>query len=124
MKQYVDGNKRTVDALRNMKASTYDLESALLNGNLGEFGRIIKQVEVNQRQYHTAVYPNFVNNIFDIARQNGAIGGKLAGAGGGGCAYFFCEEGKRDNVKEAFKANKIPLIPMEFANEGVTIWHT
>lgn len=48
----------------------------------------------------------------------------LSGAGGGGCAYFFCEEGKKDQVKEAFKRNKIPLIPMEFANEGIAIWYT
>ncbi len=49
------------------------------------------------------------DEIFKIATENGALGGRLCGAGSGGAYYFYCKEGKKEQVLQAIK----PLIQMQ-----------
>lgn len=122
MGQYTEGNPSTVGALREMKELTRQMEIALVNGDIDEFGVLMRAIGEQQRSYHPEVYPDHVVEIMDTAKLYGAIGGKLAGAGGGGCLYLFCEDGKKEHVSQALQHGNVSLIPMEFAQNGVAVW--
>ena len=58
-------------------------------GDLREFGRLLDESWKLKRSLSSKIAPGFVNEIYDIARQAGADGGKLLGAGGGGFMLIF-----------------------------------
>lgn len=121
MENYTNGDKNTVIALREMKSLTHELEQSLINADIDEFGVLINEIGDRQRSYHPNVHPPYVREIFEYAKQNGAIGGKLAGAGGGGCMFLFCEKGRKCDVETALSQHGIALFPLQFTNNGVSV---
>jgi D-glycero-alpha-D-manno-heptose-7-phosphate kinase len=60
-----------------------------------------------------------VDKIYKKAIDAGALGGKLLGAGGGGCILFFVKPEKQEKVKK--KLNNLLHVPFEFENLGSQI---
>ena len=60
-----------------------------------------------------------IDKWYNIALKNGAIGGKLVGAGGGGFLLFCCKKNKQKKFLNGFK--KLPIIRFKFTNSGSEI---
>ena len=57
-----------------------------------------------------------ISNKYDKGLKNGALGGKLLGAGGGGFILFYVENKKIPNFKRAFSSNI--LVPVNLSDKG------
>lgn len=121
MSNYVNGDIITVNALRIMKEMTHKIEQELTSGDLSHFGELIQTVYQIQKGLHPDVVPQNVQDISKLALDHGALGGRIAGAGGGGCVYFFCKRGKKENVIKALQGQGLQIIPMKFAQKGIEI---
>lgn len=124
MAEYTAGNPRTINALRDMKDLAHKVERSLVTGDVDEFGRLIQSVGETQKSFHPVVVPHVVEDIFVTARANGAIGGKLAGAGAGGYIYLFCENGRKQEVVDSLQLKHFSSMPLNFSSEGVTVWQS
>ena len=60
-----------------------------------------------------------INHWYDLAMQNGAVGGKLIGAGGGGFLMFFCEE--RSRLRQAMADQGLQEVRFRFDFEGTKV---
>jgi D-glycero-alpha-D-manno-heptose-7-phosphate kinase len=60
-----------------------------------------------------------INEWYDVAMQNGAIGGKLIGAGGGGFLMFYCEE--RARLRQAMAGAGLEEVRFRFDFEGTKV---
>ena len=58
-----------------------------------------------------------IDNIYNFALKNGALGGKLIGAGGGGFLLFYTNNPKR--LRAAMKSKKLEEVKFKFDLEGV-----
>ena len=58
-----------------------------------------------------------IDNIYNFALKNGALGGKLIGAGGGGFLLFYANNPNR--LRKAMKKKRIEEIRFQFDQEGV-----
>jgi len=74
-----------------------------------------------QKKDESRNYHDYLDRIYEIASQNGALGGKIAGAGGGGYFMFYCEEEKQENLKNAMASEKLAFLDFNFSDKGVTI---
>jgi len=70
-------------------------QSALESGNLEEFARLMDLHWQRKKQRSGGMSNLKINEWYDLARANGALGGKLIGAGGGGFLMFYAEEKTR-----------------------------
>ena len=61
----------------------------------------------------------FIESLYDGALKNGAIGGKLVGAGGGGFLLFYCNNKQR--LKNYFKKKKIEEVEFKFEFNGTQL---
>ena len=61
-----------------------------------------------------------IDNIYDLAIQNGALGGKILGAGGGGFILFYVPRQKQKKVLK--KLYKLTHIPFNFSERGSEIF--
>ena len=85
-------------------------------GELAEFGRLIHEGWEIKRSLAANIAPGFVNDIYGVARQHGAIGGKLLGAGGGGFMLLFAPPDRHVRILEALSS--LLVVPIELERTG------
>ena len=61
-----------------------------------------------------------INKWYDIAYKNGALGGKIMGAGGGGFFAFYCED-KKEKLRKTLKKEGLDEVRFHFDFEGTKL---
>ncbi len=87
--------------------------------SLDAFGELLHEGWVLKRGLSSQIASDQIGTWYESARQAGAIGGKLLGAGGGGCLLFFVPQEKQDAVRNALP--ELCEIPFKFDHVGSTI---
>lgn len=110
-------NKAELQAIRGM----VDLASDILTsgGDISAFGELMHEGWQIKRSLSSAIAPDFVDEIYARARANGAIGGKLLGAGGGGFMLFFAKPENHLKLMQALE--DLLWVPFEFETAGSNI---
>ena len=65
-----------------------------------------------------------IDKLYQLARQNGAYGGKLCGAGGGGSIFIVCDVGDRKKITNALERQGARLVNFNYDFEGMVSWRT
>ena len=86
---------RTLERLHQIKASAHASERCLIEGDLRGFAQLLDEHWQRKRQDSTLMSTTQIDAWIDHARQHGALGGKLIGAGGGGFLMFYTEDPKQ-----------------------------
>ena len=100
-------------SLRRMTELARDLRDALVEDDLDGFGEILHQGWLEKRKLASGISNQQIDRWYKIARQNGALGGKLLGAGGGGFLLLFAHPDNFARIKKALP----DLRPLEFTLE-------
>ncbi len=119
---YVRKKETVVQALQETKALAYSMKNALLLGHLHEFGTLMHQAWVCKKRLSSKISDPAIDELYEVARNNGAIGGKLLGAGGGGYLLFLCEFDKWHIVAERLEAAGGKIVGFSFDLRGMQSW--
>lgn len=119
---YESNEPKTRNALDNLKSIAQKMKDALLIGDLETFGVLLSENWENQKALHPSVTNTQIDDLFDIALANGAIGGKACGAGGGGCLVFYAHEDQEHNVRGELEHAGASIIDFNFDFGGLRIW--
>ncbi|MDD5688026.1 MAG: kinase [Elusimicrobia bacterium] len=87
--------------------------------DFSDFGRLLNETWKLKRGLSTKISNNFIDEIYETALKNGALGGKLLGAGGGGFMLFYVEPENQSKLRKTL--NKMLNIPFEFDFSGSEI---
>lgn len=87
--------------------------------DLSQFGELLHETWMLKRQISHKIATTFIDTLYTKAREAGAIGGKLLGAGGGGFMLFFVKPDDKPKVCEALK--DLLLVPFDFESSGSQI---
>lgn len=101
---------------------TYRIRNHLLRGRLLQFGRSLHEAWLLKRQFSSKISNNRLDYIYDIALSNGALGGKLLGAGGGGFFLFYAPPFKKHELIDALESEGLKIRPFRFEEEGLRAW--
>ncbi|MBI5670561.1 MAG: GHMP kinase [Chloroflexi bacterium] len=91
----------TLERMHRIKALGQDIYEAIQRGDLDGFADLLHQSWQQKRGVATDVTNSQIDMAYDLARQNGALGGKITGAGGGGFLLLYCHEDKQEAVTRA-----------------------
>jgi len=105
--------------LKAMYEMTQEAMSILNGRDLRAFGKLLHESWQLKRSLSDKITTPQIDAMYATARRNGAIGGKLLGAGGGGFVLFFVPPEKQKKLREKFKNNL--LIPFKFETLGSQI---
>lgn len=89
------------------------------NGFLNDFGNMLHETWLCKRELSSKVTTTFIDETYQAARDAGAMGGKILGAGGGGFMLFFVKPENQQSVKKAL--SKLIHVPFKFENTGSRI---
>jgi D-glycero-alpha-D-manno-heptose-7-phosphate kinase len=111
-------NDRTVvSSLREIKDIGLEIRDAISKGNLRRFGELLDVHWESKKRLSEGITNPQIDALYELAKQKGAIGGKISGAGGGGFLMLYCEE-KRPQVREAMRAAGLRELKFRFDFEG------
>lgn len=89
------------------------------NKDISGFGKLLDKSWRIKKTLAQGISSDYLDDIYKIAKQNGAAGGKLLGAGGGGFFLIFAERECQQRIKEKLK--KLLHVPFRFENIGSQI---
>lgn len=112
----IDKRKYELRTLQNMVDEAIKI---LTEGDLLDFGRLLHESWMIKKKLASNVSNNFIDHIYEIALKNGAIGGKILGAGGGGFLLLFLKAEDRDRLGRAL--NFLLHVPFRFETTGSQI---
>ena len=105
--------------LGEMVRLAHKLKADLQENRLDTFGDILHQNWIIKKELTEDISNTQIDKWYDTALKNGATGGKLLGAGGGGFLLFFAPKEKHSNIILALK--QLEPVPFNFDTEGSKI---
>jgi D-glycero-alpha-D-manno-heptose-7-phosphate kinase len=112
----------TIAGLRAQKELAVAMKSALLRGKLGEFGELLGAAWLEKQKLSPLIATPRIQEAFEIACRNGAVSGKVTGAGGGGYILFYCDFKKKHRVADALERFGVTATEFSFEPKGLTTW--
>ncbi len=85
--------------LREMKRLALEAKASVEAGEFDELGRLLDEGWQLKRQMASGVSNHSIDDLYTRARNAGAYGGKITGAGGGGYLLLYCPVGKQEDVR-------------------------
>ncbi len=111
---------KVVDALHKIKEIGYQIKEALESGNLAKFGYLLDKHWQVKKNLSGNVTDSSIDRLYEKAKENGALGGKIMGAGGGGFFMFYCEE-HRNLLRNAMAEEGLREMRFRFDFEGTKV---
>lgn len=115
-------NESSLEATHQLKEQSRRMKEALLLGRLHEIGEILDFGFQQKRKMADNISNPLIEEIYDAAKNAGATGGKISGAGGGGFMTFYCPENSRYAVIEALQKFGGEVKQYNFTKYGLTTW--
>jgi D-glycero-alpha-D-manno-heptose-7-phosphate kinase len=101
---------------------SYRMRNQLLRGKLLQFGQLLDDAWQFKRQLSSKISTIRLDQIYQDARDNGAIGGKLLGAGGGGFFLFYISPFRKHELISHLKQAGLKVRPFRFETDGLKAW--
>jgi D-glycero-alpha-D-manno-heptose-7-phosphate kinase len=122
VKNVENKNESAIDAMHNLKDQAHQMKDALLRGQLEKIGEILHYGWLNKKQMSKSISNALIDDVYTAALANGATGGKISGAGGGGFMFFFCPKLSKVPVAKTLEAMGGKIQNFKFTKEGLTTW--
>jgi D-glycero-alpha-D-manno-heptose-7-phosphate kinase len=110
-----------VHMLHEIRELAERMRRALHNGELQEFGGLLHEGWMAKRQVSDKISTSRIDEMYDAARQAGALGGKITGAGGGGFLLIYCEGPAQAKVRDALTSLGAREMIFEFDFQGAQV---
>jgi D-glycero-alpha-D-manno-heptose-7-phosphate kinase len=110
-------DRAVITALTEIKDIGIEIRDAIVRGNLRRFGELLDVHWQIKRGLSDGISNSRIDEWYDLARRNGAIGGKISGAGGGGFLMLYCED-KKPQLREVLRRAGLIELNFRFEFEG------
>jgi D-glycero-alpha-D-manno-heptose-7-phosphate kinase len=121
MKAHVDGNRRVWRNLEEITRVARAMKPAVERGRWEEAGRLLREEWSFRRRNIPTISTPVIDGIIAGARRAGALGGKVCGAGGGGCVTLLIEPDARARVEAAIENAGGHVLPIRIDRHGVRV---
>ena len=112
--------KDKINELNNISSIADDALKNLHKGlDIKYFGNLLHEVWNIKRSITTKISNSIIDNIYKVAMDAGAYGGKLLGAGGGGFILFIAEPERHREIKK--QLSRLLYVPFKFEKSGTQI---
>ena len=123
LKEQDDKNKLNFNILNQMREQALFFSKKLIEPNISieAIGGLLNHGWELKKQLASNITNKYINTWYEIAIKNGAYGGKISGAGGGGFFTFIADESKHDKIIQQMSKQGINRYICGFDSTGTTV---
>ena len=119
--RHIDGDRRVWRNLEEIAAIARQVREALLRNSWKDLGSLVREEWTFRRRSLPSISTPMIDRILSGALRNGALGGKVCGAGGGGCLALVIEPDARTKVEAVVRASGGILLPHHIDRKGARV---
>jgi D-glycero-alpha-D-manno-heptose-7-phosphate kinase len=119
LKEQVDNLKDRLNELREIKRMAYEARCAIETGNFDELGVLLHHSWELKKRLAGTISNGRINEMYEMARGAGAVGGKIAGAGGGGFLLLYVPLERQNSVRTTLK--DLQELPFRLEDDGTKV---
>lgn len=119
LKEQTSNIKNRTNELREIKQMTYQARSDVEKGNFDALGSLLHQSWELKKRLAGTISNGYINEIYDTARNAGAIGGKITGAGGGGFLLLYVPYEHQSKVRAVLSS--FQELPFRLEADGTKV---
>ena len=116
--------KSAVDAMQKIQEIGYESKTLLESGDLDGFGRLLHEHWELKKSMSKMMSTPFIDETYKFAMNQGALGGKMMGAGGGGFFMFYVPSEKHEHFRRSMQKRNLTEMDWQFDHSGVTQVYT
>lgn len=120
-KSTTERNSKPLEALHEIKELAYRMRDTLKTGDLARFSAMLDESWTAKKRVSSKISNSRIDTLYQLARENGAAGGKITGAGGGGFLLLFCEPQHQDRVRQALAPEGLKEMIFNFDFQGAQV---
>lgn len=121
-KKNLEEDEEKMSQMKVIQELGHDIKKALEEGDVKKFGRWMNVHWETKKKFSKNMSNDKIDKLYEIGLKNGALGGKIVGAGGGGFLMFYCD-GDKERLRSAMKAENLRELKFKFDHEGCRIIH-
>jgi D-glycero-alpha-D-manno-heptose-7-phosphate kinase len=118
----INKEEKPIEAMHKLREQSVMMKEAVLKGQIDKIGEILDFGWQYKKQMADEISNPILDEIYDAAREAGATGGKISGAGGGGFMMFYCPNNTRYHVIQSLQRFGGEFRPYQFTKHGLTTW--
>lgn len=113
--------KGVIQSMHEIKNIGHLIKKSLLNGDIDNFGKLLHSHWLIKKEISKQMSSSNIDKWYDIGMKNGALGGKIMGAGGGGFLLFCTQNGNRKKLKSVMEDEGLKYMDFKFSFEGAKV---
>jgi len=117
-------NSETINSLLTVKDLASEMHKSLKQSDITKFGELLHQGWLAKKKFAKNVSNSRIDKIYNLALKNGALGGKITGAGGGGHMLFYCEKTYQKKLEKKLKTLGLTRVNFSFYTDSPKILET
>ncbi|HET9177849.1 MAG TPA: GHMP kinase [Terriglobia bacterium] len=116
-----DDSRRALEPLHAIAALADRMRATLEDGDLHTFGALLDEGWQAKKRISGKISSDQIDALYRTAKENGAVGGKITGAGGGGFLLLYCERPHQEAVNRALSAAGAREMTFRFDSKGAQV---
>jgi D-glycero-alpha-D-manno-heptose-7-phosphate kinase len=120
-KRHINGDKKVVRNFERISQIAQAMHAALAKPDWTEVARLLREEWKVRSANYPGISTPLIDHLMATARKHGGRAAKVCGAGGGGCVIFMVQDGAKEQVAAALKAEGGQVLPCTVARQGLTV---
>ncbi|HET7265960.1 MAG TPA: galactokinase [bacterium] len=116
-----EGNAAVLESLHRTKEIGYRIRDALAGGDIERFGLLLDEHWQTKKRRSRMITDPRIDEWYDLAKRQGALGGKVMGAGGGGFLMLVCPKSYKAGLRRALADAGLREMHYDFDFEGAKV---
>ena len=121
VKAYIDNKEKSKNSLDKLKEIAYEIRDSLVSEDIERFGALLSEDMETKTKFNPLLTTDYMKDLNKLIINNGAIGGRICGAGGGGCMIWLLKSGKKKKIKKLLEKHQGEIINFQFVNKGLEL---
>ncbi|WP_292229857.1 dehydrogenase [Brevundimonas sp.] len=117
-------DQKSLSAMQQLKQEALDMKEALLTSDFDRIAATLRRGWEAKKATSSAISNTEIERILELALTQGAVAGKVSGAGGGGFLMILCPPERRQRVVDVLERQDGRLLPCKFTKEGALSWRS
>lgn len=110
-----------VESLHELRDLAQRMRDVLIKGDIWTMGDLLHESWETKKKVSSSISNSLIDEAYLLARENGARGGKIAGAGGGGFLLLFCDGPYQEKVRQALAKLQLREMAFGFDSQGAQV---
>lgn len=122
LSDYRDNTGTVLEGMHGLKRVGLEMNEALRTGDLCGFADLLNENWRCHQMLHPSCATPELHRFIEVGLDNGALGAKVCGAGGGGCVVYLAEDNRKPQLARALSAIGGQVMPFAFDYQGTIVW--